>query len=609
MSIKVNGIKIAGRGMPGKSAYQSAVDAGYEGTETEFGTELANVPTDLEINGDYLSLKSGSTVLSTVTIEGGSKVGIANVSGASATPGPYKVSLTWSDPQDTMSDTVTLAAWAGTKIIRKQGSAPTNAEDGTLVVDNKTRNQYSSTAFVDTGLENDKIYYYAFFPYTTKNVYASGSSVSATPERIVIATVPTVAVNPTYSGSAQSPTWNDYDATQLTVEGAEATNAGEYTASFTPTANYKWSDNSITAKEVAWTMQKKQAVITTSKSAVTLDKENTSATFTVGGEGCEGFSVVSADTNVATVSLSDGTVTVSSVNNKTGVVAVTISASAASDNYIAPVNASVSVNARFVQLVSWSTGTDSEIADMVAAYYAGDFTLAQVQSVWSVGDVRTVTLSAMAATGVGESHRSQSVQLVILDFEHDTLTTPINGKTKALISVQQKDCLTSGVYSTMSEEYNASGTNKELGYMNSSNTNSGGWSSCARRTWCNGIYYNAIPSGIQTLIKPVNKLTSAGGQSSTINTTSDKVWLLSEIEIFGSTTYSFTGEGSKYSYYNTISNRNKLPKWNSSSASGSWWERSPNSSYSTAFCSVGSDGTADLNIASDTYGLAPAFSL
>ena len=89
-----------------------------------------------------------------------------------------------------------------------------------------------------------------------------------------------------------------------------------------------------------------------------------------------------------------------------------------------------------VPLVSWSTGTDAEIKAMVDSYYAGEVTLADIRSVWSIGDEREVTLSAMAATGVGESHRAQSVKVVILDFDHDTLTTPINGKTKALISVQ-----------------------------------------------------------------------------------------------------------------------------------------------------------------------------
>ena len=47
----------------------------------------------------------------------------------------------------------------------------------------------------------------------------------------------------------------------------------------------------------------------------------------------------------------------------------------------------------------------------------------------------------------------------------------------------------------------------------------------------------------------MQKKSSAGNQSSSIQTTNDKLFLLSEIEIFGSTTYSFTGEGKQYDYY------------------------------------------------------------
>lgn len=45
MSIKVNGKKVAGLGLPGangKSTYQTAVEGGYTGSESEFNTLLAN---------------------------------------------------------------------------------------------------------------------------------------------------------------------------------------------------------------------------------------------------------------------------------------------------------------------------------------------------------------------------------------------------------------------------------------------------------------------------------------------------------------------------------------------------------------------------------------
>lgn len=43
MAIYVNGIKVAGRGISGKSPYQVAVSEGYVGTEAEFNAQLAAI--------------------------------------------------------------------------------------------------------------------------------------------------------------------------------------------------------------------------------------------------------------------------------------------------------------------------------------------------------------------------------------------------------------------------------------------------------------------------------------------------------------------------------------------------------------------------------------
>ena len=43
MAIYVNGIKVAGRGISGKSPYQIAVGEGYTGTEAEFNAQLAAI--------------------------------------------------------------------------------------------------------------------------------------------------------------------------------------------------------------------------------------------------------------------------------------------------------------------------------------------------------------------------------------------------------------------------------------------------------------------------------------------------------------------------------------------------------------------------------------
>ena len=253
-----------------------------------------------------------------------------------------------------------------------------------------------------------------------------------------------------------------------------------------------------------------------------------------------------------------------------------------------------------LKIVTFAGGTDVEIAKMIQAHYNNKI---NISDYWAVGDTRSVSLSAMSATGVGESHRAQTVKLVILGFDHDDLTTAINGHSKAAVSVGLKDCLMDA--SNASNPTNGSG-NTENGYMNSTATNVGGWKSSARRTWCNNVFFTALPSVWQSMVKTVNKKVSVGNNSSTIETVQDKIFLAAEIEIFGSTTYSFSGEGTQYQYYkNATANRYKMPKWNASYVTNVYLERSPYSGNSACFCVVNCDGNANFSGANNAYGVAP----
>ena len=64
-----------------------------------------------------------------------------------------------------------------------------------------------------------------------------------------ISAVPTQNGTLTFTGSEQSPSWNNYNPETLTLGGVTTgTNAGTYTATFTPKEGYKWSDDTTTAK-------------------------------------------------------------------------------------------------------------------------------------------------------------------------------------------------------------------------------------------------------------------------------------------------------------------------------------------------------------------------
>ena len=139
--------------------------------------------------------------------------------------------------------------------------------------------------------------------------------------------------------------------------------------------------------------------------------------------------------------------------------------------------------------------------------------------------------------------------------------------------------------------------------MNGTNTNSGGWGNCALRTTLQNTIKGQLPSAWQSIIKTVTKKASAGTQSSTINSYSDTLFLLAEVEIFGSTTYSVAGEGDQYAWYKA--GNSKVKKVNGSAYY--WWERSPGAIYSASFCVVNSNGAATATDAYTSRGVAFGF--
>lgn len=100
---------------------------------------------------------------------------LAAVSGITTQVSSGKVYVKWTDPDDLVVAGSTIAAWGGTLLVRKAGSAPTSRRDGTIVLDSKTRDAYKNTYFCDSGLSNGMKYYYKFFPYTTANAYTDST--------------------------------------------------------------------------------------------------------------------------------------------------------------------------------------------------------------------------------------------------------------------------------------------------------------------------------------------------------------------------------------------------------------------------------------------------
>lgn len=241
-----------------------------------------------------------------------------------------------------------------------------------------------------------------------------------------------------------------------------------------------------------------------------------------------------------------------------------------------------------IKIVTWATGTDAEIADMVAAADAGQISL---KDYWAAGQERIVNLSAMAATGVGESHVAQSATLVLMDstcIGFTLATATSGGKTKPDFIVGLKNSLL------------------EKGYMDP-NGNENGWSGCQRRTWCNNVFREAIPSSLRGIFKQFKwKQGKGGGASSGLFETTDYFGLAPEKAIFGSVTYSQTDEAALYAQWDWYkTSTNIIKKLGDNGSANSWWECSPYSGYSINFCYVYSGGYASNHYASGTFGLAP----
>lgn len=177
--------------------------------------------------------------------------------------------------------------------------------------------------------------------------------------RATISAVPQQSGTPKYDGNPKTPTWDaNYDSAKMTLSVEAKINAGTaYTASFTPTANYQWSDGSIGAKTATWAISKGDNTITVSPASLTLNSSTKSSKFTVTRKGNGTISATSSNTSIATIGAinqTTGEVTVNSVNDTTGTATITFKV-AEGDNYLAPANKTGTVKAQFVTIygVEW----------------------------------------------------------------------------------------------------------------------------------------------------------------------------------------------------------------------------------------------------------------
>lgn len=188
-----------------------------------------------------------------------------------------------------------------------------------------------------------------------------------------------------------------------------------------------------------------------------------------------------------------------------------------------------------------------------------------VPDTWVAGDSKTMTIDGV------------DYQFDIVGKNHDTYTAG---------GIAQ---LTFGLHDCYGKKYP----------MNFSKTNDTGWDDSKMRTETLAAILAKMPENIRNGIRPVNKLTATSGSSSTIKTASDKLFTFSEMEVYGSTTYSYSGEGKQYDYYKAGNGKVKKV---GGTASG-WWLRSPNTHNSFNFCTVNISGSVSYSNSDASAGV------
>lgn len=141
-----------------------------------------------------------------------------------------------------------------------------------------------------------------------------------------------------------------------------------------------------------------------------------------------------------------------------------------------------------------------------------------------------------------------------------------------------------------------------------SNTNAGGWNSSDIRTYLNGAFLSMLPADLQAVISEKPVKATIGSQSNTLQTAEDKIWLLTEKEVFGGITYSGSAENAVNRQYPIFTdNASRVRTQGANGAAVVVWLASPNISNSTDFCIVSTSGAPNGYGASGSYGVLPCF--
>ena len=229
----------------------------------------------------------------------------------------------------------------------------------------------------------------------------------------------------------------------------------------------------------------------------------------------------------------------------------------------------------------------------------------QGQNYWAVGDCKEVTMNGKVSDGLTLSNYSTWV--FIIGFDHNAEREG-NG-----IAFQGFKVTDKGTGVCLADSgHNSQKTSGTWFNMNNSATNSGGWQESLMRKNVMPLIKAAFPADLQAVIKTSTVYTdnTGGGTADVVPTaTQDDVFLLAEYEVFGTNKRASAKEPSylkQYSYYSAGNSKVKY-RHNATSAAAYWWERSPGFGPSDIFCIVDTRGSTNIDRATASSGVSPAF--
>ena len=146
----------------------------------------------------------------------------------------------------------------------------------------------------------------------------------------------------------------------------------------------------------------------------------------------------------------------------------------------------------------------------------------------------------------------------------------------------------------------------ELRAMNSTATNVGGWPGSELYTYLQGTFYNSLPNDLKSVIKPTRVISGYGKKDSSNFTTTDNLYLMSGVELFGADEYDTAASTThQLEYYVGKSSDDRIKQYQGSNQA--YWLRTAYPQTSDTCKHVFDDGSSRHSSPFLAKGVSPAF--